>query len=120
MLGCARLFLDFPGPSNQVFGELGAASCFAFSSFSAPFCSIFSAARLIITSGLLIGSMLRDTKHCRRWYCALAVPIIPVEAAIMAAGLPLKELSLVGLEAQFIVFLGDFWYRVVVFWGGDH
>jgi len=64
--------------------------------------------------------MLRDTKHCRRWYCALAVPIIPVEAAIMAAGLPLKELSLVGLEAQFIVFLGDFWYRVVVFWGGDH
>jgi hypothetical protein len=27
--------------SNQVFGELGAASCFAFSSFSVPFCSIF-------------------------------------------------------------------------------
>lgn len=105
MLGCARLFLDSPGPSNQVFDELGAASCFAFSSFSAPFCSILSAARLIITSGLLIGSMLRAPKYCRRCYCALAVPIIPVEAAIMATGLPLKELSLVGLEAQFIVFL---------------
>jgi hypothetical protein len=38
----------------------------------------------------------------------------------MATGLPLKELSLVGLEVQFIVFFGDFWYRVVVFWGGDH
>lgn len=70
-----------------------------------PESSIFLSAWSTMTSGSLIGNMFRKTKHCRRWYCALAVPSLPVEAPIMATGFWLKALSCGGLEAQSIAFL---------------
>ena len=58
-----------------------------------PAASKRSEALPIITSGWLMGNMLRKTIICRRWYCARAVPIVPTEAPMMAAGLPDHALS---------------------------
>src|SRR5437016_11623598 len=59
---------------------------------------------LIITSGSLIGNMLRYTRICRRCNCARAVPMAPVVAPMIAAGLPFQALSPWGREAQSIAF----------------
>src|SRR2546421_2762088 len=59
---------------------------------------------LIITSGSLIGNMLRYTRICRRCNCARAVPMAPVDAPMIAAGLPFQALPPWGREAQSIAF----------------
>ena len=47
----------------------------------------------IITSGRFKGYMSRKTIIWRRWYCARAVPDVPIEAPMIAAGFPSHALS---------------------------
>ena len=69
-----------------------------------PFVSTLSAAWESMTSGRLIGCILRKTKVWRRWYCALAPPSLPGDALITATGLPSSGFPWKGLEAQSIAF----------------
>jgi hypothetical protein len=68
-------------------------SFFVLSSVRFPCASNRSAALLIITSGWLIGNILRNTNTYRRWYCARAVPMVPIEAPMSATGFPFHALS---------------------------
>src|SRR5205807_9440532 len=58
----------------------------------------------IITSGWLMGNMFRKTMIWRRWYCARAVPMAPIEAPMIAAGFPDQALSPYGRDAQSMEF----------------
>ncbi len=74
------------------------------SSVKFPAASNFCAAPPIITSGLFNGCISRNTKHCRKWYCARADPNGLTEAPITATGFPCQQLSPYGREPQSIAF----------------
>src|SRR5665213_351648 len=71
---------------------------------SKPCASNLFCAWAIITSGRLIGNMLRKTHICRKWYWARAEPSKLMLAPIMAQGL-LSSGGSGGREAQSIAFL---------------
>ena len=75
-----------------------------FPSTSLPFASNLSCANVTMTSGPLTGYIFKNTNIWRRWYWALAPPSIPIDALIIATGLPSNELSPYGLDAQSIAF----------------
>ena len=81
------LRLQTPRPGNQ-FLPICLMNPGVCSSVRFPSVSNLSPAVAIITSGLFIGNMLRKTIIFRRSYWARAVAIPPIEAPIIAAGLP--------------------------------
>src|SRR5262245_59926529 len=79
-------------------------SFFEVSSRRFPWASKRSAAFPVITSGWLMAYTFRNTNTCRRWYWARAVPVPPIDAPMIAAGLPLHALSPCGRDAQSMAF----------------
>ena len=88
---------------------------FVASSVKFPCASKRSAALPIITSGWLIGNIFRKTKTWRRWYCARAVPMVPIEAPMIATGFPFHALSPYGSGAPIDRVLQNPRDRVVIF-----